>query len=794
MINLNKLDTILTQYKRVFISKHWPQEKYKWIAIQVFQDNWDINADDFVNMWLTSTDKIKNLLKSRNYFPRGMIKALAGADQAAVRDMFHNLYDESQDLKARVESFASKAEEIRLEFGNDKWNKHYQDVKAISTYLWLRYPDKYYIFKHTEVTNLSKQLDYHFMPRRGEAVKNLLESYKLYDEIKSNVIKDEELVRIYRSVLTNDCYSDPNLTTLVNDLGYFTDRIYPALESDWFPADYSPNISVSAWGELLRDRSVFTSTSLEIMKRFKDIGGAATCKQLSLKYGENINFYNAGSVGLAQRVAQKTGCPLNTRDTENAKWWPILYVGKHADGETNGTYIWKIREELSQALDDFDMSEIGLYKIESEQQEIKGYWWINSDPEHWKFSDFHVGDEYGCSLMDEFGEKRIIYQNFLEAKAGDLIIGYETSPINKIVAIGKIAQENDGNNLYFEITEQLEYPIDLALLKNRPELEDMEYFQHLQGSLFKLTKEEFESIQELIQEGNPLSQEGKLEEYTKDNFLQEVYMDETDYEDLIALIKNKQNVILQGPPGVGKTFAATRLAYSMMGVKDNQRIEFVQFHQSYSYEDFIMGYRPVDEGFELKSGIFLRFCQKAVNNPNQKYFFLIDEINRGNISKIFGELLMLIEKDYRNRNATLAYSGVAFSVPDNIYIIGMMNTADRSLAMIDYALRRRFGFFEFEPAFQSTGFTTYQKSLNNDLFDTLIELIEELNREISRDNSLGDGFQIGHSYFCNQSSCEEQWLQSVVKHDIKPLLKEYWFDNPNKWKSWETKLLGIFDE
>ena len=159
--------------------------------------------------------------------------------------------------------------------------------------------------------------------------------------------------------------------------------------------------------------------------------------------------------------------------------------------------------------------------------------------------------------------------------------------------------------------------------------------------------------------------------------------------------------------GRRKTFAAKRLAYSMMGHKDDSRIELVQFHQNYSYEDFVMGYKPTDSGFALKSGVFYEFCNKASSQPGKDFFFIIDEINRGNMSKIFGELLMLIEKDYRGTEATLAYNGKAFSVPENLFIIGMMNTADRSLAMIDYALRRRFSFFEISPGFETESLHAY---------------------------------------------------------------------------------------
>lgn len=206
----------------------------------------------------------------------------------------------------------------------------------------------------------------------------------------------------------------------------------------------------------------------------------------------------------------------------------------------------------------------------------------------------------------------------------------------------------------------------------------------------------------------------------------------------------------------------------------------------------MMGYKPVENGFELKYGIFYRFCKKAANQPDKEFFFLIDEINRGNLSKIFGELLMLIEKAYRGTKLTLAYNGLSFSVPENLYIIGMMNTADRSLAMIDYALRRRFSFFEIEPGFDSEGFIRYQNGLHNETLDALISRVKELNREIALDSSLGKGFCIGHSYFCGRDVCTEDWLHAVVDYDILPMLREYWFDDADKLQRWENILQGVF--
>lgn len=291
--------------------------------------------------------------------------------------------------------------------------------------------------------------------------------------------------------------------------------------------------------------------------------------------------------------------------------------------------------------------------------------------------------------------------------------------------------------------------------------------------------------------GNTDVQEsGNCDEYDKDGFLNEVFIDGDRYDTLVAVLQNKKNVILQGAPGVGKTFAARRLAWSIMGEKDNSRIEFVQFHQNYSYEDFVMGYRPSGDGFALREGIFYRFCKKAESLPDKDFFFIIDEINRGNLSKIFGELLMLIERDYRETETTLAYDGEPFSVPKNLHIIGMMNTADRSLAMIDYALRRRFSFFDMNPGFDSDGFKAYQKRLGNKKFDSLVSTIKELNREISQDRSLGKGFCIGHSYLCldDDGKCTDAWLQSVVEYDIIQMLQEYWFDDAERLMEWSEKL------
>ncbi|NFO15364.1 hypothetical protein FDB34_14370 [Clostridium botulinum] len=281
-----------------------------------------------------------------------------------------------------------------------------------------------------------------------------------------------------------------------------------------------------------------------------------------------------------------------------------------------------------------------------------------------------------------------------------------------------------------------------------------------------------------------------IENYTKQNFLEDAFIDEEKYNKIVNRLERKKNIILQGAPGVGKSYLAKKIAYSILGEFKKENVEMIQFHQSYSYEDFIMGYRPNKSGgFDILEGVFYKFCKKAISNQNEKYYFIIDEINRGNLSKIFGELMLLIENDKRGENFAMGtiYSEEKFFIPENLYIIGLMNTADRSLALIDYALRRRFSFIDIEPAF-GENFKKYIDKYSHTNLRSVLNIIEEINNDIENDESLGKGFKIGHSYFCNLDNGSDEELLEIIECDIVPLLEEYWIENGNKAQNYAQRL------
>lgn len=799
MINYGELDKVIAKYKPYFLKHFKKDEEFKWQAVECFQKHWDINAPNFGEMFKEATEKCFNLLTSAHRFPKTMIEIFATeTEPEAVRNMFTVLFDESRDLTERINFFIDEAERLRSSYGADKWTNHFQDQNSISTYLWLMYPDKYYIYKFTECKRVAKTLKSDFIPKAGDP-NNLEKSKELYDEIAQKLREDSELRQLLSDNLAKDSYLDPQLVTLTVDVAFFIKTYLKQEEPKWWPskAEYDPGISAEEWVNILNNPDIFSNESLTLVARFKDFGGEATYKQISDKYGDTVQHYNALTASTCEKIITNANVNKPSFADGPSDFLPVLFYRSTADGDELDSCKWKLREEASEALDRVKLSHLLLYEKNEKEDEGKSYWWLIANPKIWSVSEWTVGSTQTYTVVNENGHPRQIPANFKNARKGDVVFCYESRPTMQLVSMAKVSRESDGKEIEFEKIEQFVNPISYEDFKDIEELKDMQSLKQSRGSLFKVTRGEAMALLDLIREDNParLIEKKVYRKYDRDDFLTEVYMDGEDYDDLRSMLLYKKNIILQGAPGVGKTFVAEKLAYSIMGEVNPSRIGFVQFHQNYSYEDFVMGYKPTENGsFKLQNGVFYKFCIEAANNPEQKYFFIIDEINRGNLSKIFGELLMAIENDYRGKKITLAYSDKPFSVPKNVYIIGMMNTADRSLALIDYALRRRFNFKELKPAFETKSFSDYCKKIHNDMFDSVVKHVISLNEEIRKDDSLGSGFCIGHSYFCNQNEVTTEWLKDVVYHAILPTLSEYWFDDKVKYDKWEGILTSVFND
>ena len=837
MINNEKLKWIEQAYVK-YLPDFFVGEKYKWVAIQHFQKHWNIEAADFAGMLDQSLSKTYNLLASGYYYARKMIVGFAQEDPEGVRELFRTLYDETRDLTERVEKFIAYAEDRKQNHNEEGWKNHFQDTRSVSVYLWLRYPDKYYIYKYGEIRPAAEELEFDFLPKKAASVDNLIGGYRFCDEICAQITKNDLLISTFRGLLTDDCYPDPQYRTLAFDVVFYISRYYlqkdseteeidindPAYIDGWGPPqdEYSPGLTKEDWLKLLNNRDVIGPVWGGTLAAFYDAGGQGTCTQIGHIFGKSAMSISGYCTNLAKHIHKITGCPLSIRKNGTTRYWPILFMGKAADAKTPGSFIWRLRDELKEALEEFGIERYLWEKPANVNEGIR-IWKISEGKDSTGLSDnikmnlilrsvvavhgmtkamagmtgsqgesFRSGIRKGdyfylcyassVQLLGQFTEDEAMPSPEIDQQKGD--IGWLERHYIKIAKAQNDAPyagptkwwTPNGNSTCVEIPADEHGLFEELILKP--------YFGLTFAGLSGDTEEQADSPKPV------------LNTYNRNDFLSEVFMSEEYLDQLIGLVRRKKNVILQGAPGVGKTFTAKRLAYVMMGEKDKERIASIQFHQNYSYEDFIMGYKPVGSDFQLQTGVFYDFCEKARQDPGREYFFIIDEINRGNLSTIFGELLQLIEADYRGEETLLAYNHMPFSVPKNLYLIGMMNTADRSLALIDYALRRRFSFFEMAPGFLTQGFKEYSARIHDETYDALVAQLISLNKEIAEDPALGKGFRIGHSYLCvpEEEEYTTEWLQAVVLYDIIPTLQEYWFDDPDKAVSWENTLRGVFNE
>jgi 5-methylcytosine-specific restriction protein B len=294
----------------------------------------------------------------------------------------------------------------------------------------------------------------------------------------------------------------------------------------------------------------------------------------------------------------------------------------------------------------------------------------------------------------------------------------------------------------------------------------------------------------------PPSSEPPTKPYGVEDILQDgCFLPREELETILERLQDKKNLILQGPPGTGKTWLAKRLAYALVGSKNSELIRSVQFHAAIAYEDFVRGWRPAADGkLRLCNGPFLEMVKKAKDRREESFVIVIEEINRGNPAQIFGELLTLLEEDKRKEEEALflchqdSAEPLPVYIPENLHVIGTMNIADRSLALVDYALRRRFAFVTLVPCFDNRwlDWMTHadKAAMPREIALQIAQKMNALNERIASDTLLGQAYAVGHSYVTTDKRIENphNWFLSIVETELEPLLKEYWFDNHSEVK------------
>ena len=653
-----KIRLAIASYKQNFdrVNK---EERYKWEAAGWYKRHWNIDAQDFASMLAAAFEKTANLLTSRNYWPYRMAKEFAQASPETVRSLFRTLYDENIPLAERYGAFCTGFDGYVKPLGK----RHFQDLHAVSVYLSFEYPEKYFIYKYSIYETFRDRIGYaDGVPEHKSKIWELESHMRMCNIILDEIHKDSVLIELSGSRLDGSCAKDEAMHMLAFDIAYYGavqmndgdfawTRNEETESSEYWPSldEYNPGITVEMWTDILNDRSVTTSENLAMLKKMLDLGGESTCAHLSELYGKEHSYYNRLGTGFGEKVKKRLNCP-DCMEYGRIRYYPIPFLGRYVRENGQKRYSWKLRDELKEALMNFE------------------------------FPD---------------GEER-----HLNAEVHTNDIGLNT------ILCGPPGTGKTYHTVIYAV----------AVIENK-------------------TLDEVES-------------------------------------------ENYANVI--------KRYAA---------YKSQGRIAFTTFHQSYGYEEFVEGIKPAvlseddldevrsDIQYRIEPGIFKKFCEKAEqtfstsSKRSGNYVFIIDEINRGNISKIFGELITLIEPSRRigaeeETQVVLPYSQKLFGVPDNVYIIGTMNTADRSIAALDTALRRRFRFREMLPN------ATLLKGVCVDgVF--IDEMLSRMNRRISvlydREHTLG------HAYFMPlKKSPTLAALAEIFSNNVIPLLQEYFCDDYEK--------------
>lgn len=796
-LSADPIRRVISQYKESFAA-WFPEEAYKWRAVQCFQEHWNSESSDFAEMLKESLAQARNLLDTNYSFPCKMITFFAEKEPDTVRSMFQQLLAPRADIVEQIQNFKQSADTLLAKYQfKESMKQHYQGDRTICTYLFFAQPDRYFLYQYGKLKAFLAETGLQATCKMGDS-HNVLTYQEIANRVLSCVQQDSELLNLFettRAELDSSYYPDSAHHLLSDDIIYYGSQLY---KSDYWPspAEYAPEISAEQWLKLLADKTICTAENLEILKTMQGLGGEATCKQLSLQSGGTSAHYNSSMVQLARRVQEKTGCPLVQNENEDQKWWPILFVGRTALPGQPGTYSWKLRDELTDALKLLSQKEVNNPMPFAKNTILYG---PPGTGKTYQTVNYAVAIIEGKSLKDIQAEnheevlKR--YQQYrqdgrIEFTTFHQSFGYEDF-IEGIRPKFFDENEEEAGEIQYEITKGifkafcLKAQIPIADAKQSP------YGFSDTPSVWKVSLggtgghplRNYCMQNDCIRIGWDEYGETVTDEtnyFVGGKYVLNAFLNRMQLGDIVLSCYSARTIdaigVITGDPEWLPNEDHYKRSRKVNWLLKGKKIDIEEFQLSRSLVQSTV-YQLDTTAAEVIKVLEKNGFAPTTAVETKPYVFIIDEINRGNISKIFGELITLIEPSKRlgqseGLQVRLPYSQKLFGIPDNVYLLGTMNTADRSIAMLDIALRRRFSFVEIMPDSGVLYGVEVEGISISGLLTTLNRRIEVL---FDREHTLGHAF---FTPLCQSPSI--QTLGEIFRDKVVPLLQEYFYDDYEK--------------